>query len=85
MARVSGCKVEAHHAKIQDFDADFYRDVSILRVCCACVRGGRGEGGGIQMLQVGICVTVHRFMNFPPKPRNCSGCSGVYVPKLLRG
>lgn len=27
MARVKGCKVEAHHAKIQDFDADFYRDV----------------------------------------------------------
>lgn len=27
MARVKGCKVEAHHAKIQDFDGDFYRDV----------------------------------------------------------
>ena len=27
MARVAGCTVEAHHAKIQDFDADFYRDV----------------------------------------------------------
>ena len=27
MARVAGCKVEAHHAKIQDFDADFYGEV----------------------------------------------------------
>lgn len=32
MARVKGCKVEAHHAKIQDFDADFYRDVR-----CSCL------------------------------------------------
>lgn len=30
MARVKGCKVEAHHAKIQDFDADFYRDVRVF-------------------------------------------------------
>lgn len=30
MARVKGCKVEAHHAKIQDFDADFYRDVRVV-------------------------------------------------------
>lgn len=29
MARVKGCKVEAHHAKIQDFDGDFYRDVRL--------------------------------------------------------
>lgn len=27
MARVPGCNVKAHHAKIQDFDADFYSQV----------------------------------------------------------
>lgn len=27
MARVPGCRVEAHHAKIQDFDSDFYSQV----------------------------------------------------------
>lgn len=27
MARVAGCTVEAHHAKIQDFDSDFYSQV----------------------------------------------------------
>eukprot|EP00752_Nemacystus_decipiens_P014217 g12646.t1 len=30
MARVKGCKVEAHHAKIQDFDGDFYRDFRVV-------------------------------------------------------
>ncbi|CAM9217351.1 unnamed protein product [Ectocarpus sp. 13 AM-2016] len=30
MARVKGCKVEAHHAKIQDFDADFYREFRVV-------------------------------------------------------
>lgn len=35
MARVKGCKVEAHHAKIQDFDADFYREVSDVGLMCA--------------------------------------------------
>lgn len=39
MARVSGCTVEAHHAKIQDFDADFYREVNDAN--SAVVRLGR--------------------------------------------
>ncbi|CAM9239507.1 unnamed protein product, partial [Ectocarpus sp. 12 AP-2014] len=30
MARVKGCKVEAHHAKIQDFDANFYREFRVV-------------------------------------------------------
>lgn len=30
MARVPGCKVEAHHAKIQDFDADFYGEFRVV-------------------------------------------------------
>ncbi|CAN0472182.1 unnamed protein product, partial [Laminaria digitata] len=30
MARVKGCTVEAHHAKIQDFDADFYRGFRVV-------------------------------------------------------
>ncbi|CAM9109196.1 unnamed protein product [Sphacelaria rigidula] len=30
MSRVAGCKVEAHHAKIQDFDADFYREFNVV-------------------------------------------------------
>lgn len=33
MARVAGCKVVAHHAKIQDFDADFYREVGCTCLC----------------------------------------------------
>lgn len=30
MSRAAGCKVVAHHAKIQDFGANFYSDVSVI-------------------------------------------------------
>lgn len=40
MARVSGCNVVAHHAKIQDFSADFFAEVRCL--CCAMCVGGVG-------------------------------------------
>lgn len=42
MARVSGCNVVAHHAKIQDFSAEFFAEVRYL--CCPmCVEGEDGD------------------------------------------
>ncbi|CAM9884381.1 unnamed protein product, partial [Choristocarpus tenellus] len=30
MSRIPGCNVEAHHCKIQDFDADFYKKFGVV-------------------------------------------------------